>query len=533
MWIGSFLHTCSEKLSPLLRLRDYAGSLNLSVPSPSPAPATNAPPNADNTGCYSGGLIFTTFADHPCAPVALTRKDPQTILNTEAHFFEWFLQQESNGTFDLKGQSEPLWNRLLLQGVRTLRIRIEQLARGNIVILSLSDLLALAETGTHPVLTVESRYGVRRLSVQALFLDQTPEKRASVAGKWAEDMLVGAGVVTPFQVKGAQLTQEAEELAFKASRKDLTDAEKMTSTLWAAYTDDDLVRTRTLLSELFNKTKRTPDEETELSRLVKYFGIKDLKKARPACRKNCVDISCLEGTDKSKRWAALMIVVQLLALKARSQLQLEKINSEMGGASEPDASLLGPIQTDDVYLALYPVPQSPVVLPFHEGTNPAGNWSIELRRWRIDGVLPPSRRGSKDWGNLALHIPDVLEGNPWEEDPGKPWEASFKVKIPKSGLTEADVIAALHNLNGVDDVLVAGTPTVRRTKAREGGFLTLRVLFHPEIITGENLRDKIQDLSVEIEEKLKDFVHPPTSWTYGLLPGEKVLMQLRPKHRLR
>lgn len=224
-----------EALSPLPALRRAAASLKLKVPTPSPEPDTGAAHDADNHGCFAGGMIFSAFSDHPCAPVALTRKGSEKTIGTEAAFFEWMLEQESNKTFSRKGRPAPTWNELIFDGVDSLMKRLEQLAKSGIVQISLDDLIALADEkaqSMQQVLTVRSRYGRWRLPTQGLFINFAESERKGKAQQWAKKLL--EDTIRGFHQVGAGEEEQPESLL------DLWRGRKLAEeTLWYEYCSPD------------------------------------------------------------------------------------------------------------------------------------------------------------------------------------------------------------------------------------------------------------------------------------------------------
>lgn len=401
-------------LSPLPNLRRYVEACDLSLPASSNVPHVDVAQGDDNYGCFAGGLIFTTFSDHPCGPVALTRKGDDKTVGTEASFFEWMLENEAQGTFQRKGRPSPQWRDLIPDGLRVFRSQIEGLARGSMIRVSLDDLIALTAYGSHQVLTIRSRYGLRRLPVAALFLDYKPWQREDAARSWA------AGVLD-------KIFSGAED-GFRLTLDDFIQGRNLAHILWTAYDSEESVR-RVRLSELLSKqTGRgqpdalTAEEEAELDELKRYFGVKAVE-ARAACGANYVDIRQERFTDRQKRWAALIIIVQLLARSVKVRNKLEGAQGHPAGQDRYDYSLCQPLQAADVYLALFPVARDPLILPFHQGNDPGAVWGKPLTRLDDDQRAPSTRDNRRDWGSIALRVNDVLSGLSWKEDPRQPEKA--------------------------------------------------------------------------------------------------------------
>lgn len=396
-----------NRLSPLSNLRRYVTSTSLATPEFSNLPHVNVAKGDDNYGCFAGGLIFTAFSDHPCGPVALTAKGNEKTAGTEASFFEWMLENEVHGTFKRKGRASPQWRELIPDGITVLRNRIEELARGSIIRVSLDDLIALAASGKHEVLTIRSRYGLRRLPVRALFLDYKPPQREEAARSWA------AGVLHKIF--------SGTEAGFKLTLEDFIQGRNLARILWTAYDSDDFGK-RTRLSELLARDeneddeKLTAEEQSELEELKRYFDVEDVE-ARSMCGAHYVDIRNERFSDRQKRWAALIIIVKLLARAAKVRHKLQGDRTPEGKQSGYDYTIYQPLQAADVYLALFPLARDPLILPFHAGRDPGSQWGKPLTRFD-DPRRGPSLR--TNWGNIALKVYDVLNGLPWIEDAQQP-----------------------------------------------------------------------------------------------------------------
>jgi hypothetical protein len=402
-----------DRLTPLQP--STAKSAAIEALTPAEPPATGAAKDDDNQGCFAGGLIFAKLSDHPCGPVAVTRKGPFKTHDTEAAFFEWMLECESHGTFVAKGRPAVTWNELLIDGVRALRTQIKQLAAQDAIQISLDDLLQLAENGDHPVLTVRSRYGRRRLPAEALFIDQPPTTaRKDAKSQWAESILTN--LMSPLRGE-----QDQSQPLFAGTRADLARGRDLADLLWAAYNDDERFDRRVSMSQLLARRaagsgggQSLSDQDRQLlADHLKYFGIGEPDKKRAQCERNYIDFRHAGFSDRARRWAALFTIVYLLQRRAEA---CDARHSQQHGAAHADPSLEFPIRTNDVYLALFPVPQTPLILPFHAAKGDASSsWSKYLNELWSD-------RANKEGtcGDLALSIQDVLDGKHWTDDPRNP-----------------------------------------------------------------------------------------------------------------
>jgi len=130
--------------------------------------------NEDRFGCFSGSLTSLLFADHPCIGVPTTAyPDDEPVTG----FYQWFLESAFYGAFEEKSRLNPSWPVLLAEGLPFLRERFIELVREGALVISLRDLLQLADDELSleriPELTVKcrTRYGLRNYSVESLFFD--------------------------------------------------------------------------------------------------------------------------------------------------------------------------------------------------------------------------------------------------------------------------------------------------------------------------------------------------------------------------
>lgn len=295
----------------------------------------------DLWGCFAGGLILASLSDHPCAPVAITRyrSDDLKKKSPDTWFFEWMMASQTGGMLKGKGLTSVTWKDIVEPGVGYLRERIKQLAKFGIITLNLDELSAIASSQDQPILTLQSRYGIRRLPVPGLFVDDPTRKP-----QWAEellDQLIAVG--TPHSLKMARY--HAEQLLQK-------------------YDDEKLVYERIELSDLLlrkeKKTLRSDGEEAKrLNELISRFNATvrwEGGRANGEIQNVELigDIRHIQVDDWTRKWTALCIIVLLLkrfCIAWNNGMPREKI-------TEPE-----------VYLALCPVARNPIILPFSEGSD--------------------------------------------------------------------------------------------------------------------------------------------------------------------
>lgn len=394
-----------EELSPLPKLRRCAKEYGIKAQTPGEVPRTDAPHDADDMGCFAGGIIFATLADHPCAPVVITRKNKERV-RPDAAFFQWLLAVQSNGLFVARGDPGSKWHELLCDAAPLLRDQVMQLARAGTITLSMDDVLKLSDDGTHRSIGFSSRYGRREFPVGGLFIDADVSSRPRAAKEWALRVLRN-DILARLDRKVAE-----DEEEFLSTKFELMQGEHLADQLWEAYESDSLVEGRCRLSELLvarGQGGLTAEQQTELAALAgpDRFDVANISgvPAQMTCGVH-VELRMGEFSDRARRWAVLLTIVRLLQLRLDAAEGWDIERSKGKVPRRFDRRLELPLDARDVYLALFPVPRDPVILPFHEGS-PSASWA---------GYL--SALGG---GDLCLKIQDVLAGRTWVrgDTPGK------------------------------------------------------------------------------------------------------------------
>lgn len=367
----------------------------------------------ESFGCIMGGLLYTTFSDHPCSVIASTFRED--VHNSYPGFFEWALHDESSGAL-AAGEKHEGWQSLLSAGMPRLRARICRLATAGIVQVSLDDLLALAEDSTHPVLTISSRYGQRRYPVAGLFIDGQVDP-----SRWAEELLRDAW----WRASDGQSDQSFEQ-GLASLRTGIDVCRK----LWSAYDDEQMSEhfaRRLRLSELCHTANSDSDAlddamRDELQELMAEFGVSAPNDERTGCTKGTWDIrECGTDDPAALRWAVLFCILRLLHLRYRAVQEANLSDSSLkDGNKRFGFTIEKPVDVDDVYLLLFPIPKTPLVLPYHNrDPKKKGVWQSEMVRMKVklkdllkgQGLRPGERRLLR-WYAESL-------GYNWRDDGGE------------------------------------------------------------------------------------------------------------------
>ena len=361
-----------EQISPLPALRRLAKSMGIPVSEMKGLPdSLQRQTRTDCYGLYVGVLLYDTFIDHPLAPVAVTRYPSQTITeNQDGQFFEWFLQTKHGETFSRRGRPAPSWEELIIEGVKTLQVRIRELFCANAIQVDLDDLMKMSR-GKHHVLTIGSRYGVRRLPVQGLFIGE--QDIPDAASKWAKATFLA-------KIRGnsaSEREQVVQELGLDVIRRAITATEE----LWKARLDQDnehqLTRKRMRLSELM-ALKGNSDSKSELEILTKQF---DADIQRDTCPKTAHWVRDIRNYDKEiQRWVVLFTVVRALHHSYVGRIQWQKHCKKEGWNGPAMTSLAPPLDFREIYVTLFPRAYQPIVIPWED---PTSRWGNSLHRHAV------------------------------------------------------------------------------------------------------------------------------------------------------
>lgn len=327
-------------------------------------PATGARNIMDSMGCYGGGLVVSMFnRQHPVAAIPTTRKRKQDLENTEAAFFTWLLEHEFRYVFNEMGRPAPAWYEMVPQAVKILRNQIADLALGNQIRLSLTQLLAYA-AGDVPrdevrrVLTFKSAFGERNLPLNGLFLDipRGEQRDAEIQGcaQRLLEKLFG-------QIKNQRPTLE-----------DFQAAQTFADDLWEAYCAHDLFLRRVRLSQLTARKGNLNNLETEeLRDLEMEFQVYGEEAQMAVEMRTCPKME-KSKQEIAKRWAALFNMVRVWKLYRERRKNRHRDESTAFLDDAPGKL--------DFLLVLFPLPKN-VVLPMHNPDKNANSaWDAELKR---------------------------------------------------------------------------------------------------------------------------------------------------------
>jgi hypothetical protein len=295
------------------------------------------------------------------------------------------------------------WKEITNVGVKRLRKRIEQLDDANLITPSLSDLLELSEGNPKQIdsLRLQSRYGLRRLPLAALFVDLPLAEKDGAMVKWAQDRL---DALLTKATPGAQPTQAKNEI-----KKGISIADE----LWEKY--DTLRLRRHRLSRFAEKATKailSADENTIYQSDRNYFGVKTIN-GKEKCEENICTIieakkTMSKESDRPLRWAILFTVLNLYARKlaARKHFQARTgFSGDVGG-------LFADLSVEDVFLALCP---SPGEEPWIQ-KNLSDLCGGFIRKYKCL-ERPASIHSEPDnYGNLCVKMSHLLAGKKWEQN---------------------------------------------------------------------------------------------------------------------
>jgi len=337
------------------------------------------------------GLFYASLTyRHPVAFVPTThRYTDLSRITTSVPELQKLSMRILGIHFDYVNKNRPrTWQNIIEAGVSTLRNRMKVLCERHWCVFDLGDLKALIQNPHHETLRLYSPYAIRRLPVQGLFIDKSDQQeRLQCIQEWSKSMI--------------------EQLS---SYDELKEAEQFAEDLWNLYDDDALVMKREELSR-----RLADDSGAELPQEIQDMFAPMTSSRKQRCMKGCFDIRSGKHPDSVRRQAALEIIMKLLkrciqARKAVEQMTPAEIR-ENNAMLAPDRPV---VNAEDVYLALFPVPESPLVFHWHTGkkADASHGWVSSLMDWSA-GQGNERRRG-----DLALRVQDVLDGKEWNPTAG-------------------------------------------------------------------------------------------------------------------
>lgn len=337
---------------------------------------THEQSSLDNMGCYAGGVTAFLFRNHPCASIPVTFKTKDSVEGEDAGYFEWLVESEMEDAFNWDDRGEDkAWYRIISDAIGRLRKRIEKQIYAGKVTPVHKELWALANTGTatlkeDSILTIHTVYGTKQFPLHGLFIDIEPEERVVFIADWA------TGIIKSLYTREQYvLTETIIDRAKQFSEK-----------LWSHYSDTEKVLKRLKLSEVGYLLKMSdeelarelnlPDEKTLDTTLIELNSTFKTLAEEFGLAGNYVtnsydirseDYSCLE-----RRWAALLTMLKLHHHYLNYSLSPDpSLPRKLNVSSEP--------QENDYYLALFPIPSTPLVTKFHK-TADGENFKKTLKR---------------------------------------------------------------------------------------------------------------------------------------------------------
>jgi len=293
-------------------------------------------------GLVTGVFASAMLSAHPTGLVPMTHYADDLLKVPEVralHNLSTPLLRVDYTDFHISGEGRS-WRNILRKGVESLRDRMEILFLDGDVSLSFDDLMRLSE-GTGDRLTVRSKYCVRSLPVQGLFLDAENWREAARA--WS------IGLV--------------KDIVQEDSLEALVESRKVAETLWDAYNDDEMFGRRLRLSTLHSKKDTIGEgERNELEGLYQLFEVANPESNRAACTRNIADLRAIPADGATLRWVCLRVLVKILARYVHSHKNCKAVAGEDMPALDMPACV-----NEDWMVAMFPVAQSPIVLPFEGG----------------------------------------------------------------------------------------------------------------------------------------------------------------------
>ena len=316
--------------------------------------SSNFPRSVNFEGLLISLFYATLTYKHPSTIVPMTRylSEMPTEVQTLHTLVEPFLGVD----FQYIGIENRRWANILKEGVKHLRGRISTLSEEQEIVIAFNDMKAIINSdGSHPVLTVQSQFAIRKFPVEGLFIDFKETERAREIKKWAENLF--------------------EKVV---SRTDFNIASQIVDELWSFYTAEEgtsewkQMYDRQLLSSLLREGR----QDKTVEELKQRCGVKG---------KTCQisnEIRDKKQSDEIRRLVVVLMVFRLITHMIRVKNKIDEMELPIGYPK---------LLENDLWHALFPLPINPVILPECTPSYRDNNWEKFLSR-------------------LNLSIPDVLRG---------------------------------------------------------------------------------------------------------------------------
>ena len=301
---------------------------------------------------FDGFLIASMYAAHfrlhPTCTVATTYQSKR--MGPTVKQMENTLRMCYGADIKFAGTKRS-WDNIIKAGVAGLRERIENLNSSRSIVISPSDLLNLVENPAHEFLALVSHCAARKFPIRGLFADVPNSERNEAIRGWATKLI----------------HKNVDIDAFRTA-KDLA------GIIWSTYNNDALMDERRTLSELHSEDKKSSDEYKKVRQ--KFDLARNEKSADGyVCKKSCFDIRSggKQYSKEVRRIAALLLIRWLLKRVLTFMRNMELPRLPENDLAESIKSI-PTLDENDIYLLLFPVPPSPLILPWHSETGDKTTW---------------------------------------------------------------------------------------------------------------------------------------------------------------
>jgi hypothetical protein len=349
----------------------------------------------DEMGLYAGVTIVRNFREHTCVGIPATaNKGDISSLTGQSKYFEWLNGYDLGSMFSRKSRDSKDWKVIIINAVEQLRNRIiTQVATGKIqldlnqlsVLSDISKTVKPKDEGARKF-TFTSIYGTRHLPLDGLFIDKDAGKeRVDAIEKWVNDLI--------------NEWSSRVGVKFEEYKK----AVDISRNLLRAYRQDRVEKRHTLselITKKINDNLKTPGDTKTLIELMDFFGInenhiegiKNKESKFNKISKNQTDIKTETKSEKRSEVKRLVVLFTDLRLHFQYQEFMMKVKKNMDDVNELTYYLFERPKFEDLYVALFPVPESPLVLPYHQI------------------YLPPSLRSKDPFDIWFQYLKDITVG---------------------------------------------------------------------------------------------------------------------------
>ncbi|MER0441578.1 hypothetical protein [Emticicia sp. W12TSBA100-4] len=359
----------------------------------------------DDMGLFAGVLVSRQFRNHVTVGIPVTNNKRRVdLLTAHGKYYEWLNSYDLGTMFRRTNKGSKKWIDILQEAVQQLRQRIKTQVESGKIQPNLTQLIDL-KSGHFPIFgnddkrifTFTSIYGTRELPLDGLFIDVDVAERDEAIMRWASQLYT----------------------ILLAGRTDaeITDAERIVSRFWTAYTSG-LMRQRHIFSFLELQKEILASEGVKLDKdqdkirqdLRDFYTISEKYRSERIHEEHTIELRKAEIESKSiftKRLVIFFMGVRLWNQYYQASQAIHKPNIHHEFKEKSIETLVSEPPTErDLIALLYPVPAEPIILPIHKADESNNGDKIRTHLRQILGF--EGKHGYDAKGDIITNLPNLI-----------------------------------------------------------------------------------------------------------------------------